>query len=63
MYKEDLFTIMANILGVPAISIPFGKGPNGLPLGLQIVADRLNEGTIYNVADFIESKGGEYARL
>lgn len=63
MYKEDLFTIMANILGVPAISIPFGKGPNGLPLGLQIVADRLNEGVIYNVADFIESKGGEYARL
>ncbi len=63
MYKEDLFTIMANILGVPAISLPFGKGKSGLPLGLQIVADRLNEGVLYNVADFIESKGGEYARV
>lgn len=63
MYKEDLFTIMANILGVPAISIPFGKGKSGLPLGIQIVADRLNEGVIYNVADFIEKKGEENARV
>lgn len=54
MYKEDLFTIMANILGAPAISIPYGKGKNGLPLGIQIVADCLNEGLVYNVADFIE---------
>lgn len=63
MYKEDLFTIMANILGTPAISVPFGKGENNLPLGIQIVADRLNEGVVYNVADFIESKGGDYARV
>lgn len=54
MYKEDLFTIMANVLGVPALSMPFGKGKNGMPLGLQIVADSLKEGVIYNVADFIE---------
>ncbi len=54
MYKEDLFTILTNILGTPSISIPFGKGKNGLPLGLQIIADNLNEGVIYNVADFIE---------
>ena len=63
MYKEDLFTIMANILGVPALSLPFGKGKSGLPLGIQLVADRLNEGVIYNVAEFMESKGGEYARV
>lgn len=63
MYKEDLFTIMANILGTPALSLPFGKGESGLPLGLQIVADRLNEGLIYNVADFIENNGGDYARV
>lgn len=63
MYKEDLFTIIANILGVPAMSIPFGKGKSGLPLGLQIIADSLNEGVLYNVADFIESKGEGYARV
>ena len=63
MYKEDLFTIMANILGTPALSLPFGKGKSGLPLGIQLVADRLNEGIIYNVADFIENKGGNYARV
>ncbi len=57
MYKEDLFTIMANVLGVPAISVPFGKGKEGMPLGIQLVADSLKEGTIYNVADFIERQG------
>lgn len=56
MYKEDLFTIMANVLGVPAISVPCGKGNEGMPLGIQIVADSLKEGLIYNVADFIEKQ-------
>ena len=54
MYKEDLFTILANVLGTPAISIPCGKGKAGLPFGIQIIANCLNEGTVYNVADYIE---------
>ena len=56
MYKEDLFTIMANVLGVPAISVPYGKGKAGMPLGIQLIADSLKEGLIYNVADFIEKQ-------
>lgn len=54
MYLEDVFTIPANIAGVPALSLPCGKGENNMPLGLQIYADNLNEGMIYNVASYFE---------
>lgn len=52
MYVEDMFTTMANIIGNPAISVPCGKGINGLPIGLQILADNQNEDILYNVADY-----------
>lgn len=55
MYKEDLFTIISNIAGIPALTLPFAKGKNGLPLGLQIMANNFEEGKIYNLADYIEA--------
>lgn len=55
MYLEDLFTVIANIAGIPAMSIPYAKGKNNLPLGLQILAKSLNEKTMYQVASFIEN--------
>ena len=55
MYIEDMFTVTANIIGMPAISIPVGKGAYGLPLGLQIVGAPFDESNIYNMADFITS--------
>lgn len=54
MYMEDVFTISANIASIPAISIPCGYGVNGMPLGLQIMANSNEEGKIYNVADYFE---------
>jgi aspartyl-tRNA(Asn)/glutamyl-tRNA(Gln) amidotransferase subunit A len=39
MYLEDIYTVQANICGVPAISIPGGTHSNGLPFGVQLVAD------------------------
>lgn len=54
MYLVDLFTVPANIAGIPALSMPFAKGESNLPLGLQIFANDNNEGIIYNIADFIE---------
>jgi len=59
MYIEDIFTVTANILGVPAMSVPYAKGKNNLPLGLQILSKPFNEKEIYNMADFLTSFGGE----
>lgn len=58
MYIEDMFTVTANVIGMPAISVPVGKGGHGLPLGLQIVSRPFNEKEIYNMADFILQNGG-----
>lgn len=43
MYLQDIFTVHANLTGNPAISIPAGNHSNGLPFGIQIVADHFKE--------------------
>lgn len=43
MYLADLFSIQANVAGVPAMSIPCGVDDQGLPIGLQIIADDFEE--------------------
>lgn len=43
MYLEDIFTVQANLCGVPAISLPLGKHSNGLPFGIQLMASRFEE--------------------
>lgn len=54
MYLEDMFTVIANIASIPAISVPYSKGENGLPLGLQILTKQLDENTMYTVANYVE---------
>ena len=49
MYLEDLFTISSNLAGVPAMSIPHGFA-NGLPIGLQLIGNYLEESKILNFA-------------
>lgn len=58
-YKEDIFTVTANIAGLPSLSIPYGYGEENLPLGIQLMAGKFNEKEIYKFAKFIESKKGE----
>ncbi len=43
MYLSDIFTLSANMAGIPGISIPCGFSSKGLPIGLQIMADRFDE--------------------
>jgi aspartyl-tRNA(Asn)/glutamyl-tRNA(Gln) amidotransferase subunit A len=43
MYLEDIFTVQANLAGVPAISIPVGKHSNNMPFGLQLMAASFEE--------------------
>ena len=50
MYLEDIFTVQANIAGVPAISIPCGTHSNGLPMGLQLMCDYFEESKLFSLA-------------
>ena len=54
-YKEDIFTVSANITGLPSISIPFGSGSTGLPISMQLLAPHFMEKRLYHLAKFIES--------
>ncbi|MCY3558027.1 MAG: Asp-tRNA(Asn)/Glu-tRNA(Gln) amidotransferase subunit GatA [Chloroflexi bacterium] len=54
MYLNDIFTIPANIAGLPAISIPGGFGADGMPVGLQFVGQRLDEASLLGVANAYE---------
>ncbi len=56
MYLTDVFTTSANLAGIPAISVPYGKDKNGLPIGIQISGKQFDESTIFRAADFIESQ-------
>lgn len=50
-YQDDFYTQPCNMAGVPAISVPFTKTASGFPVGVQIVADHLKDGTILDVAE------------
>ncbi len=56
MYLSDIFTIPANLSAIPAISIPCGLSDNGLPLGLQIMANVFREDNIFKVASAFEKE-------
>ena len=58
MYLNDLFTVAANLAGVPAISVPAGLDSNGLPLGLQIIGKNFDEETVFAVSAEIERAAG-----
>jgi aspartyl-tRNA(Asn)/glutamyl-tRNA(Gln) amidotransferase subunit A len=58
MYAGDMFTIIANLLMAPAISIPAPTG--GLPIGIQLMARRFDEANLIEVAKFLEI---EFKRL
>jgi len=50
MYLNDIFTVAANLTGMPALSIPCGFTSNGLPIGLQLQASYFGEARLLNVA-------------
>lgn len=59
MYLSDVFTISANLAGLPALSIPCGYSKEGLPIGLQIMAKPFDEVTVLRVASAYEQNRGE----
>jgi aspartyl-tRNA(Asn)/glutamyl-tRNA(Gln) amidotransferase subunit A len=54
MYLEDIFTVQANITGIPAISIPCGTHSNGLPIGMQIMGNYFKEADLLSFAKQLE---------
>jgi len=55
MYLNDVFTVPANLAGLPAISVPAGLSGDGLPLGLQVTGRAFDEETVLRVAEVLES--------
>ena len=55
MYVNDVCTIPSNLVGHPAISVPFGVGDDGLPVGVQLLGPALSEPTIYQAAAALEA--------
>ena len=43
MYLADIFTVHANMVGIPAIALPIGESKDGLPIGVQFMADKFQE--------------------
>ena len=58
MYLNDVFTVPANLAGIPGMSVPAGVNADGLPLGLQILSDAFAEDKMYAVAKQIERSAG-----
>ncbi len=58
MYLNDVFTVPANMAGVPGMSVPAGLDTNGLPLGLQVIGKPFDEETVFAVAAAIERAAG-----
>ena len=54
MYLCDIFTIPTNLAGHPAMSVPFGTGQDGMPVGVQVLAPTLGESTMFRVAAELE---------
>ena len=59
MYLSDIYTVPVNIVGSPAISFPCGKDENGLPIGLQLIGKKFDEGTLYTLANYFEEHNKE----
>jgi len=62
MYLNDIFTVTANLAGLPAIAMPAGLDSQGLPLGLQVIGKALDEEACFKVAAAIEQSAGFTAR-
>jgi aspartyl-tRNA(Asn)/glutamyl-tRNA(Gln) amidotransferase subunit A len=62
MYLNDIYTIGANLAGLPAMSIPCGFSA-GLPVGLQIVGPHFSEGKLLNAAHVLQRETDWHTKI
>jgi aspartyl-tRNA(Asn)/glutamyl-tRNA(Gln) amidotransferase subunit A len=58
MYLNDVFTVTANLAGLPGLAVPAGLDGQGLPLGLQVIGRAFDEETVFAVGSAIEQAAG-----
>ena len=58
MYLNDVFTVTANLAGIPGMTVPAGSDRQGLPLGLQVLGKAFDEETVFAVGAEIERAAG-----
>jgi|TARA_R100000501_G_scaffold17911_1_gene34638 aspartyl-tRNA(Asn)/glutamyl-tRNA(Gln) amidotransferase subunit A len=58
MYLNDVFCVPASLAGLPAMSVPVGLNADGLPLGLQLIGDALDEEGLFNAGYALERAAG-----
>ena len=62
MYLHDMYTIPANLAGLPAISIPAGFSTEGLPIGIQLITPQLSEANLFSAAHAFE-QATDFAKI
>ena len=53
MYLADLYSVQANVAGVPGISLPCGNDNKGMPIGLQLIADDFEEAELFRFSSVL----------
>jgi aspartyl-tRNA(Asn)/glutamyl-tRNA(Gln) amidotransferase subunit A len=59
MYMNDVCTVPTNLAGMPAMSVPFGADAAGLPIGVQVLANTLDEARMFRAAQVLEDAAAE----
>jgi aspartyl-tRNA(Asn)/glutamyl-tRNA(Gln) amidotransferase subunit A len=63
MYLADIYTVFANLTGLPGISVPLFKHSNNMPFGLQIMTNRADEQTLLQLSKYLMRQYKTYAHL
>ncbi|HEX5226586.1 MAG TPA: Asp-tRNA(Asn)/Glu-tRNA(Gln) amidotransferase subunit GatA [Bryobacteraceae bacterium] len=58
MYLADIYTVTGDLAGIPCMSVPCGKAPEGLPVGMQILTRHFDETGMFRLGDAFEKAGG-----
>jgi aspartyl-tRNA(Asn)/glutamyl-tRNA(Gln) amidotransferase subunit A len=61
MYLADIFTVTADLVGIPGLAVPCGTTKSGLPIGVQVLGKHFDEGTILRVGHVIEHEQAKQA--